>query len=130
MRRSAMLMSAMIFSREMTPPAICLGERIDLVQHAVDAVADPQVVLGRLDVDVGRAVLDRLGDQQVDEPDDRGVLDRPRSAGQVVLVVALVVRHRGGEVVQLAVGAAEPVDRAQQVVAGRDDGPRRPCRVI
>ena len=37
-----------------------LGRAHHLVQHAVDAVADAQVVLGRLDVDVRRAVLHRL----------------------------------------------------------------------
>ncbi len=80
-------------------------------------------MLGGLDVDVGRAVLDRLGDQQVHVLDDRGVLDHLGEAPEL-LVVALVVRHRRAELVELAVGAAEPVDRGQQVLAGGDDGLR------
>ena len=90
MRRSAMLMSAMIFRRLMTPAWIALGRAHDLVQHAVDAEPDPQVVLGRLDVDVGRAVLDRLGDEQVDELDDRRVLDDLLDLGEVVVLLGVV----------------------------------------
>ena len=41
-----------------------------LVQHAVDAVADAQVVFQRLDVDVGRALVQRLAHDLVDEADD------------------------------------------------------------
>src|SRR5438876_565927 len=36
-----------------------------LVEHAVDPVTDPHVLLGRLDVDVGCPVLHGLADQQV-----------------------------------------------------------------
>ena len=42
-----------------------------LVQPAVDAVADPQAALGRLDVDVAGAFLDGVVDDVVDQPDDR-----------------------------------------------------------
>ena len=45
--------------------------RLDLVQHAVDAVAHDEPVLERLDVDVGGARLERVGDEQVHEPDHR-----------------------------------------------------------
>ena len=41
-----------------------LRRRLDLVQHAVDPVADDQPVLERLDVDVRRARLERVGDEQ------------------------------------------------------------------
>ena len=58
----------------MTPFWMLLGARLHGVEHAVDAVAHPDVVLGRLDVDVGGVVLDRLADQQVHEPDDRRVV--------------------------------------------------------
>jgi hypothetical protein len=60
--------------RLMTPGLDRAGRAHHLVEHAVDAVADPQVLLARLDVDVGRAVRDRLRDEQVDELDDRRVL--------------------------------------------------------
>ena len=46
----------------------------DFVQAAVDAVADAQVVLQRLDVDVGGALVERLADDLVDELDDAGLL--------------------------------------------------------
>ena len=60
MRRSAMLMSAMTFRRLITPAWIAARRAHHLVEHAVDAEPDAQVVLGRLDVDVGRAVVHRL----------------------------------------------------------------------
>ena len=40
-------------------------------QHAVDAEAHDQAVLERLDVNVGRVVLDRLREDRVDQLDDR-----------------------------------------------------------
>ncbi len=43
----------------------------DLPQHAVDAVADAQEALLGLEVDVGRAALDRVGEQRVDQPHHR-----------------------------------------------------------
>ena len=59
------------------------------MEHAVDAEPDAQVVLGRLDVDVGRAVADRLRDEQVDELDDRRVLDDLGDAREVDVVVGV-----------------------------------------
>ena len=41
------------------------------MQHAVDPVADAQPVLERLDVDVGGARLERVGDDERHEADDR-----------------------------------------------------------
>ena len=45
-----------------------------LGEHAVDAVADPHLVLLRLEVDVGGAALDGLLDHPLDELDDGRVL--------------------------------------------------------
>ena len=60
-------------------------QRADLAQHAVDAVADAQEVLLGLEVDVGGAALDRVGEQRRDQAHhrlrvlvalgDRGVVD-------------------------------------------------------
>ena len=50
------------------------GKLEHLAQRAVDAEADPHPPFGRLDVDVGRAVAQRLGDDLVDELDDRRVV--------------------------------------------------------
>ena len=44
-----------------------------VVQHAVDTVADLDVALVGFEVDVARAVADRLGEQQVHHLDDRGL---------------------------------------------------------
>ena len=125
LRRSAMSMSLMIFSRLVTPDGDRLGRAHDLVQHAVDPVADPQAVLGRLDVDVAGPVLDGLGDEHVDVLDDRGVLDDLADLGELVLASRpCVIALR--DVVHVGVGAAEPLDRGEQVVAGGHDGPRLP----
>ena len=51
-----------------------LLRREHFAQHAVDAEAHDEAVLVRLDVDVGRAFLDRLGQQRVDQSDDRRVV--------------------------------------------------------
>ena len=51
------------------------GDPLGLVEHAVDAEADDERVRLRLEVDVARAVLGRLEDDRVDEPDERGVGD-------------------------------------------------------
>ena len=40
-------------------------------EHAVDAVADAEFLLERLDVDVAGALLDGVGDHGVDQADDR-----------------------------------------------------------
>ncbi len=45
-----------------------------LAQHAVDAEAHHQAVLERLDVDVGGVLADRLGQQRIDQADDRRVI--------------------------------------------------------
>ena len=52
----------MILMREMTAADRRSRRRLDLVQHAVDPVADAQPVLERLDVDVRGARLERVGD--------------------------------------------------------------------
>ena len=49
--------------------------RGDLLQHAVDAVADAVDLLVGLEVDVRRAAADRIQHDLVDELDDRRVVD-------------------------------------------------------
>ena len=65
-----------------------------LLEHAVDAVADPHLLFLGLEVDVGGAALDGLLDHPVHELDDRRVL----AAGAEVdrRVLAHVVQRRGG----------------------------------
>ena len=54
--------------------ALQLRRHRRLVQDAVDAVADAQLVLRRLEMNVRRAVLEGLPDDLVDELDDAGFL--------------------------------------------------------
>src|SRR2546427_8758599 len=67
--------------RRLQPPRRCLH----VVQHAVDAVADLELVLEGLDVDVRGALLDRAADEQVHEANDR------RLGGEVAQVVAILL---------------------------------------
>ena len=90
-RRSAMLSFAMILTRETIAARQPAGRRLHLVQHAVDAVADAQLVLERLDVDVRRARLDGAADQLVDEADHRRLA---RHVLQPLGVLAAVARRR------------------------------------
>ena len=46
-----------------------------VVQHTVDAQPDPHVRRGWLDMQVGRAIRDRLIEQDAGEPHDRSILD-------------------------------------------------------
>ncbi len=58
------------------------GEDQDLLQGAVDAEPDPDDLFGRLDVHVGGAVAHRLGENAVDDLDDRRIVgDDDRGAG-------------------------------------------------
>src|SRR5262249_54181979 len=77
--------------------------RLDVVQHAVDAVADLELVLERLDVDVGGTLLDGPVDDEVDHADDR------RLAGQIAQVIdVLLVVGEELEVALSAITAAVP----------------------
>ena len=67
---SAMSIDDMIFRREMMPSWIAAIGLLHLVQHAVDAEPDGELMLAGLDVDVARTVVDGLRDQEVDEAHD------------------------------------------------------------
>ena len=69
-----MFMPAMILMRLTRPTPIDRGEHQDLFERAVDAEANAQTPLGRLDVDVGCPVAHRLGENAVDHLDDRRVV--------------------------------------------------------
>ncbi len=68
-----MSMCAITFKREMM--ADCkhaqLRRHRDLMQNAVDAITNAQIVLERLDVNVGGALDDRFADDLIDEFHDR-----------------------------------------------------------
>src|ERR1700730_7436753 len=61
-----------------------------LVEHAVDAVADAEVLLVRLDVDVARALLDRVEQDQVHELDHWRILRALLDIEDVLLVLGVV----------------------------------------
>jgi hypothetical protein len=87
------------------------------VEDAVDPVTDPERFLLRLDVDVGGAIVHRLGDEQVHELDDRSVVgSRLRDHRLEALVFD---PHVGGGLLDERLGrAVEPVvtaDRGQHV---------------
>jgi hypothetical protein len=103
-----MLMSAMTLSREITE-------------------ADAQVGLVRFDVDVGGAVADGLVDEQVDELDDRRVLEDLGQPREIRFVVGLVGRGLH-DLVDLAVDAEEPLDGLDDLAGGGDDGPHLGAR--
>ena len=91
------------------------------MEHAVDPEADPQVGLGRLDVDVGRPVGHRLGDEEIDEADDGGLVHRLAGLGDLVGLDHAVggdLRHLAG----LAVEPVEAVEGLEELVFGDDDG--------
>ena len=54
------------------------------MQHAVHPVADAKLLLHGLEVNVGRAVLDRLRDKQVHELDNGCVFNDFFQAGEVI----------------------------------------------
>ena len=102
----------------------------DVVENPVDAVADAQLLLVRLDVDVARALLDRRHQHDVDQPDDRrflALLGQRLGADLLQLLedldVAGVVERR----LQLLEALARHLERAR---AARHDrrGAGRPCR--
>ena len=97
--------------------------RLDLVQHAVDPVTDDEPVLERLDVDVGRARVERVGDDERDEPDHRRLrrevlqlldVGVERELVAALLDVADDLAHRG------AAGAVQALERGVELVGNRD----------
>ena len=80
--------------RETTAGTARRGHGRGLLEHAVDAVADPHLLLLGLEVDVGGAALDGLLDHPVHELDDRRVLAADAEVDRRVL--ADVVERRGG----------------------------------
>ena len=59
----------------------------DLVEHAVDAEADAEHLLVRLDVDVARALADGVGQERVHQADDRRLLGGALELLEVDLVL-------------------------------------------
>ena len=100
----------------------------DLHQHAVEAVADPVVLLVRLEVDVRDPGLDRVDQDLLQVLDDRGVLDLgallvPAGLRDVrFLEIDLQVLHRAHVLEQSAGRLDQLVDRLRELVVFDDDG--------
>jgi hypothetical protein len=62
----------------------------DLHQHAVDAVADADVLLVALEVDVRRPAVHRVGEDAVDQLDHRRLLHRRRQRADRKLLLAVL----------------------------------------
>ena len=62
-----------------------------VVQHAVDAVADAHLLALGLEVDVGGALLDALGDHAVDELDDRRLAGGLADLGDLAAALGLLL---------------------------------------
>ena len=110
-----------------------LRDPLHLLEHAVDAEADDERVLLRLEVDVGGAVLGGLEDDRVDEPDERRVGDavvdlevvRLLLLGDPQLLVDLLEDSAGAE--RLG-GARHPAQLDEDVLARGDAEVERVAR--
>ena len=94
-----------------------LGRHRHVLQHAVNAVADAEFVLERLEVDVRGAQLDGVAQHLVDEADDGGVLG---CGVQVGVLLAMVLHDLKGAV--LAQGAQSIRAHAQALLHLALDG--------
>ena len=125
-RRSTMFMPAMILIRLTTRRPDRAGQVEHVVQRAVDAVAHPDPVALRLDVDVGGPVAQRLGDDHAGRPGRparRRWRRRPRAGRRPAQRVAGL--ERLDLAADVAGGAVRRVERAVEVAVrgdGRDDG--------
>ncbi len=99
----------------------------DVVEDAVDAEADSQIVLEGLDVDVARSALDRVGHQRVDELDERRLLGCPLQRGEIEgvfgpedLDAAFAIEVGERFVVRLGAGVVVAVDCLLDAARGRE----------
>ncbi len=106
----------MIFTRETMPATIRRGMLVGLAEHAVDPEAHAHLATVGLEVDVGGAILHRLGDDRVHELDHRRVLGGLADVGDRGALLLLLLLHRLGHRV---VEPAHAADQAGDVVRRR-----------
>ena len=112
----------MTFTREEIAAWARLGLADDVVEDAVDAVADDEFFFERLDVNIGSLFFHRAENQRVDELDDRrvvfGRLENIDRAFEIVSVLELafdLLDEIGG------IALVNAVDRVLNPHAGADD---------
>ena len=96
------------------------------VELAVDPVADDDLLLLRLDVDVARALLHRLQEERVDPADDGRLVVGVEDVARRVLVVDVLVVAL--ELLLAGLLLVDAVDRVLDAARGRRPTPRRACR--
>ena len=64
-------------------------QRANLLQYAIDAIANPQEVLLRLEVDIGCRALDRVSQQGIDQANNRLAVAEGFRTGAEALVIDL-----------------------------------------
>ena len=98
------------------------GRGLQVVEDAVDAIAHPQGVLGGLDMDVRGFGGDGLLDEEVDQPDDRGLEGHVAKLGDVLLAVAVAVGgpHALDDLLQRGGGAVGALDGLEDGLPRRD----------
>ena len=89
-------------------------QRLDRVQHAVDAVAHANAVLARLDMNIGGLGFDRFGDEIVDELDNRRLARHVFETANILKPGVVGLRGRGEGVGGFlgVSGAVQPLDAA------------------
>ena len=90
----------------------------DLVQHTVNAVANPDAFGLGLDVDVAGALLNRALDEDLGDSNDRSFVGDVRDTVGVNAVRILVVLHVRGEHSALAHRLGEGFDVAHSEIGG------------
>ena len=99
--------------------------RLDLAQHAVDAVADAQALLERLDVDVRGAGVDGARDHAADDPDDRRLARQIAQPPDVVLGAETAGVDGLDQLAGRGAAAVQALERGLDVARRRDPGPDR-----
>ncbi|MBP2686040.1 MAG: hypothetical protein H6Q81_945 [Deltaproteobacteria bacterium] len=96
----------------------------DLVENAIHPVAGPELLFVRLDVDVRRAPLDRLGEEVIRQFHDGRVVDAPREVGGVDLLLPddlEVLVEFGDDVPELHRAVEELVDLRRDLALGGEN---------
>ena len=141
-RFSTISMRASSLIRDVIAISTGVGNRVDLVQHAVDAEAHQAGVAPRLDVDVGGALLERVLPQPVDDVDDVAVVgvelaracpsstscSKLRASDTCALRRLLRLLHRAREVVELAQVAPDVLPGWRRRASPRASGSSRARR--